>query len=289
MKIRVTDVRVNPGDSAFLLDDGKTAILYDTGFGFTGFGVAENIKKHLGERNLDYIFLTHSHYDHALGSAYILHHYPDAKVVASQHTADVFKRPGAIALMKDLDAKYAAVCGVTDYPFLGDQLRVDIAVADGDTVQAGEHTFEVLSLPGHTHCSIGFYLKEEKLLLACESMGVYLGEGTVVPAVLVGCGLSLQSIDRVRDLDIRHIVAPHCGFLNETHTKLYLGACRDSVQGMIGFIAEKIQNGVADADILSAVSEHYGYEQLQDRYPKAAAELNTSIMIRLVHKEKFGE
>ena len=60
--IKITDVRSLPGDSAFLVDDGKTSILYDTGFAFTGNKVAENIKKELLSRQLDYIFLTHSHY-----------------------------------------------------------------------------------------------------------------------------------------------------------------------------------------------------------------------------------
>ena len=78
MDIKVTDVRCQKGDAAFLIDDGKTSILYDTGFGFTGYAVAEIIKKILGERPLDYIFLTHSHDDHALGSAYILRHFPNA-------------------------------------------------------------------------------------------------------------------------------------------------------------------------------------------------------------------
>ena len=45
-----TDVRCLKGDSSFLIDDGKTSILYDTGFGFTGDSVAENIKKVLGDR-----------------------------------------------------------------------------------------------------------------------------------------------------------------------------------------------------------------------------------------------
>ena len=42
--IKITDVRVNPGDSAFLIDNGNVAILYDTGFAFTGYAVAEKIK-----------------------------------------------------------------------------------------------------------------------------------------------------------------------------------------------------------------------------------------------------
>ena len=49
--IKVTDVRPLGGDSAFLLDDGKTSILYDSGFAFTGYQTAENIKKVLGKVN----------------------------------------------------------------------------------------------------------------------------------------------------------------------------------------------------------------------------------------------
>ena len=37
----VYDVRCQPGDSAFLIDDSVTSVLYDTGFGFTGFKVAD--------------------------------------------------------------------------------------------------------------------------------------------------------------------------------------------------------------------------------------------------------
>lgn len=58
--LTITDVRSLPGDSAFLLDDGVTAVLYDSGFAFTGYQVADNIAKVLGDRPLDYIFLTHA-------------------------------------------------------------------------------------------------------------------------------------------------------------------------------------------------------------------------------------
>ena len=44
MDIKITDVRSQKGDSSFLIDDGKTSILYDSGFGFTGHDIAENIK-----------------------------------------------------------------------------------------------------------------------------------------------------------------------------------------------------------------------------------------------------
>ena len=94
-EIKITDVRALVGDSAFLIDDGKTAIMYDSGFAFTGYEVADKIKKILGDRKLDYIFLTHSHYDHALGSVYALKYWPDAKVVAGEYAAKIFAKDSA--------------------------------------------------------------------------------------------------------------------------------------------------------------------------------------------------
>jgi len=162
--IKFTDVRCHKGDSAFLIDDGKTAILYDSGFGFTGSAVASNIKAELGDRPLDYIFLTHSHYDHVLGSALILRQYPHAKVAAGRYTAEIFKREGAKRTMHELDRKFALTCGAAEnYEFPGNGLRVDIEVDDGDIISAGDMNFEVLSLPGHTKYSIGFFILKLQL------------------------------------------------------------------------------------------------------------------------------
>ena len=114
-ELKITDVRVHKGDSAFLIDDGDTAILYDTGFAFTGYAVADKIKAILGERKLDYILLTHSHYDHALGSAYALKYWPDAKVVAGEYVTKIFAKPSARAVMRDLDRKVAKQCNIDNY------------------------------------------------------------------------------------------------------------------------------------------------------------------------------
>ena len=65
MNVKVTDVREHPGDAAFLLDDGKTSVLLDTGFGFTGFAIADKVKAALGDRKLDYLFVHHMEPDHS--------------------------------------------------------------------------------------------------------------------------------------------------------------------------------------------------------------------------------
>ena len=285
MDIKVTDVRCQKGDASFLIDDGKTSILYDTGFGFTGYAVAENIKKCLGERPLDYIFLTHSHYDHALGSAYVLRHFPSAKVVAGTYAADVFKRDGAKRVMKELDSKFARTCGVTDYEFLGDELRVDIPVDNGDTVKAGDMEFEVISLPGHTRCCVAFYFAKERLLLSNETLGVYDGDKTIMPILLVSFSDAISSIEKIEELQVTSIVAPHLGLLNQAQTKFFLSNMKSVAQNTADNLHESIKNGLSDEEIIDQFKEKYWHGYIKEIYPEDAMRLNTSIMICLIKKE----
>ncbi|MBE6879305.1 MAG: MBL fold metallo-hydrolase [Ruminococcaceae bacterium] len=285
INIKITDVRCDKGDSAFLLDDGKTAILYDTGFGFTGFEVAKNIKNNLGDRPLDYIFLTHSHYDHALGSAYILRHYPDAKVVAGAYAVDIFKRDGAKRTMKELDSKHAEKCGVYDYEFLGDELRVDIPVNDDDIVNAGDMSFEVLYLPGHTRCCVGYFCKEKGLLLSNETLGVYDGKETIVPSYLVSYKDSISSIERVEKLDISYILAPHYGILSKEQSEFFLGNMKKASRKVADDILISLKNGKSDGEIIADFKARYWHGYIKEIYPEDAVNLNTSIMIGLIRKE----
>ena len=153
-----------------LLDNGNTAILFDTGFGFTGRRIAENIREALGCRPLDYIFLSHSHYDHALAAVAVHDAYPCARIAAGDYAAKIFAKPTARAVMRDLDRKCAASHGITDHPDDTARLHVDFALSDGDFVPGT--AFRVIALPGHTRCSVGFYDEHSGLLLSSETLGV---------------------------------------------------------------------------------------------------------------------
>lgn len=284
-EITVTDVRVHPGDSAFLVDDGQTAILYDSGFAFTGYGVADNVQKALGSRALDYIFLTHSHYDHALGSVYVLRRWPNAKVVAGAYAAKIFAKPTARAVMRDLDRKFALENGVTEYEDLIDEVHVDIAVEDGDVIEAGDMCFTAVALPGHTRCSMGFYEAKRKLLLSCETPGVFDGQSVVVPSYLVGYQMTLDSIARVEAMDIEQILLPHLGLMNREKTAIYLKAAKKSAVETAQEIAQILRNGGTHEDAKEHLRRKFMHGDISKAYPPAAFDLNASIKIKLIEKE----
>lgn len=287
--LNITDVRVLPGDAGFLIDDGKTAILYDSGFAFTGYGLAENIKKALGNRPLDYIFLTHSHYDHALGSAYVAKVYPDVKIVAGEYAAKIFAKPTARNVMRQMDKKAAATQGIGDYEDLIDELRVDIAVNDGDKLICGDLEFTVIALPGHTKCSVGFYLEKEGLLLGTETLGVYFGEDTYLPSYLVGYQMALDSISKAKQLAPRAILLPHYGLADSAQAEKYLVAGEAVAKDTARTILERLRAGQTREEIAACLERVQYKENVAPSYPLDAYRLNTSIMIGLIEKELFAE
>lgn len=284
-RLKITDVRANPGDAAFLIDDGKTAVLYDTGFAFTGFEVAKKIQNILGDRKLDYIFLTHSHYDHALGSAYAVRVWNDVKVVAGEYATKIFSKPSARAVMRDLDNKFAAKCGITEYEDLIDELRVDIPVSDGDIIKAGDMEFIVLNLPGHTKCSVGYYCPERKLLLSCETIGVYNGSDNVVPSYLVGYEMAISSIERVQKLETESILIPHYGILAGEEKDFYLKKAKETAVETAEEIVGMLKTGKSKEEITEFFKNKFYYGYTRKIYPIDAMELNTGITIDLLARE----
>lgn len=283
--VRIIDVREDSGDSAFLIDDGQSAILYDSGFAFTGHKVAKRIQSELKGRTLDCIFITHSHYDHAAGTPYVLRLWPNAKVYAGEYAVKIFNKPTAKAVMRDLDKKHALKCGITEYEDLIDELKVDIAVKEGDKIKVGNMEFEVINLPGHTKCSIGFYLREKKLLLGCESLGNFDGTTHITPLYLVGVQMALDSIKKVMSLDIENILIPHYGLLNKEQTAYYLANTYKVNEDCALSIAKMLKEGKTKQEAMDYFIERfYGYRK-DNMPPIDALMLNTSIMVNLIEKE----
>ncbi len=288
MNITVTDVRAHPGDSAFLLDDGTTAVLYDTGFAFTGYAVADNIRRILGSRSLDYILLTHSHYDHAAGAPYITSRFPETRTVAGEYAVKIFAKPTARAVMRELDRKFAAHCGVYGYEDRIDELGVDIPVKDSDVIRAGTMSFTVVELPGHTKCSVGYYLSAEKMLLGTETLGVYDGGEIVVPSYLVGYRMALDSIARAESLEIDRILLPHFGLLEGNQAAFYLKQGRKNAEETAEKIVEILQSDGAQEDAIQYFRNRYYRGNVPSIYPEDAMMLNTRIMVNLLQKELLG-
>ena len=187
--------------------------------------------------------------------------------------------------MRELDRKFAEKCGITDYEFLGDELRVDISVNDGDIIEAGNMKFEVMYLPGHTRCCVGYYCRERMLLLSNETLGVYDGESSIIPSFLVSYKDSIASIEKIKQLKIKYLLSPHYGILSEEQTKFFLENMKSSAEKTAADIIESLENGKTVDEIVAEFKNKYWHGYIKEIYPEDAIDLNTSIMIELIKKE----
>ena len=136
MKVKM--MQVGPiGTNCYILEDKATnkAAVIDPG------DEADKIAQVLREDGVavDYILLTHGHYDHTTGVPGLKKHFPDAQVYIHQADAN-----GA---------------GSTLYPLAG-QVRDLKHYREGDTLTLGSLTIAVMETPGHSPGSVTLQVED---------------------------------------------------------------------------------------------------------------------------------
>lgn len=106
----------------------------------------EDVMKEIGIKNLQYILLTHGHFDHILGVNGFLKNHPEAKVVI--HREDE-------AFLTDPVLSHTFKHGLTQEP-----IKAGIIVEDGDVLAFDDTEFKVVHTPGHTRGSVVYLLDD---------------------------------------------------------------------------------------------------------------------------------
>ncbi len=290
-KLRIDKIG-SPGGEAYLARTPEHTLLYDSGFAYSAPALIAELEELLaepGKRELDYLFLTHSHYDHASGSVWIKKRWPHTVILASAHTARVFERPGAREVMKRLNHEaleetrslgltLARAQALTDYSLL-DTLTVDVVVGDGSVIDLGSVSLEVITAPGHTRCSLMLWCPEERLLFGSESLGVLVDDSLVAPAYLTGYADSLATIARAQSLHPEHILPNHKQMLSGKQATQYLENAKKWAEYTAQLVWDYHDQGKSKDEIAAALKEQFYASELRAFQPEPAFDLNNSLLI----------
>ncbi len=143
-------------------------------------------------RNLEYILLTHGHYDHILG------------------VSELRKKTGAAVAIHSFDASCLSDETQSLAVHLGygiqQPIDADIILEDGAKLSLGDCVIEVLYTPGHTRGGVCFLVESDRLLLTGDT----LFRGTVGRADLPGGDYKvlLDSVSRLAALQGDYAVYP---------------------------------------------------------------------------------
>ena len=105
--------------------------------------------------NVKQIVITHAHIDH-IGGAMKLRALTGAPILLNQND---------YALLKMLDVQASWLGMATP-----GEVAIEASIADGETLQAGSLTANVLHTPGHTEGSVCLHFPAEKMLIAGDTL-----------------------------------------------------------------------------------------------------------------------
>lgn len=272
------------GGECFLLVSEKSALLLDAGFDFCAAKTAENIRAILGERPLDYILATHSHYDHISGAAAIKRRYPGLKLVGSQHAGKVLSLENARAQMRELNADMARDAGIDVAADHIDELSLDIALDDGGELRLPDMTVRAVATPGHTRCSMSYYFPEENFVLCGETVGIAPAYPEVTPCMIVGYRSTLDSIERLRLLRPGRVFVSHTGFVPEGEENMFFDNARKAAEGQAAMLLDMHDRGCSENEMVDALVAAY-YHSSAVIQPLRAFVLNAHAQIPRILRE----
>jgi glyoxylase-like metal-dependent hydrolase (beta-lactamase superfamily II) len=154
MQVERVEVEIAPGfiENCYIIGDTPDAtsvIVVDPG------AQTRKILKALSKRKVDYIVLTHAHYDH-IGALSALARKTGAAVVAHALDAEAITKP--------------RLRGITVPRILRKPAPVTWAVEDGDIIPVGSGQLRVIHTPGHTIGSMCLYDEAGHLLIAGDTL-----------------------------------------------------------------------------------------------------------------------
>ena len=287
MTLKVVNVGCVPGGEAFLLITEEKAAIFDAGFAFTAKPMVKKIKAELGDRPLDYILLSHSHYDHISGASLMKKVWPDAKIVSAEHAAKVFEKPSAMKRISQMNR--AAAFYFKKNPFFNNNLsriHTNIVVKNGDIIDLGSVKLETIEAPGHTWDSLAFWCESERLVMTCETMGVLAGNDSIMPACLVSYRTTMEFIDKLEQLRPNKILYPHYGIVDgDDNCMTVIGWAKRDNEAAKDLIITAHKEGKDVEEIKQLVKDKYYTDIIRKGQPEKAFDLNNKYMVPMIIKE----
>lgn len=250
--------------NVYLLVEGSAAVIIDSGFGKEFYARLKELILGVG-LDLNYIILTHFHYDHVGGAKKLSEDF-GAPIIAHEEDSPYIEKPFRIRSYglqnNSLDLRMKELSQV-DTPSREDieelyplDVSVNETVQGGEVIQLGDKRIKLLHTPGHTPGSISLFVEETKSLYVSD---LDYCVNPALPPNLGNVTLLKDSLEKVLRLEVGFLGPGHLYTLREPEMiEDYLRKTLNTIKE----VSERIM------DLLSGPSSSLSLKEIVNRlYP----------------------
>ena len=286
MKRYINCIAHNSSEGNLLIGDTHTALI-DCGMMFCAGDTIQRVKDALGTRPLDYIFFSHTHYDHIGALPFFRKEWPNLRTVTSAVGAGVLLKDTPRRVIRELSLTAAELYGVTiDTSYNDDVFRADIIVKDGDNISLGNLTVEVLETPGHTRDSLSFFIPEIETLVINETLGVLMPDSSIYPSYLTSFKDTINSMEKCRKIPYKFLSLPHRSIVSSEDANVFFDKAHAAAVSCRDFILRMKEKGLNEEEMQNSFYHQYYSGVLSDYQPKEAFMANAKAAISCTLREE---
>jgi len=275
----------NSSEGNLIVGDDHTALI-DCGMAFCAGRTIASVEKALGGRPLDYILLTHAHYDHVGALPYFRKRWPGLRLAASEAAAGIMRKDTPRRVIRELAATAGARFGEAYEDYDGDDaFFADIILNDGDLTDLGGLSVRALATPGHTRDSYCFFVPELELLLLNETPGVLTPDGGMYPCYLTSYNDAVASTEKCARIKYRHLSLPHRSVVDAGEVEGFFERALLTTKACYAFIRDMSDSGLGEDAMLDAFYDRYFSETLMMFQPREAFFMNARATIACTLRE----
>ncbi|MEJ2588816.1 MAG: MBL fold metallo-hydrolase [Deltaproteobacteria bacterium] len=283
----------NPIMPVYLLD-GDVPVMFDAGLRALAPLYEADIKRILGGRSPQVLFLTHSHFDHIGAAGYFKKTWPDLKIAGSEKVQDILKRPRAVKTIRSLNREAGRqirslrVASIDEAPF--EAFELDLMLDPGQTFPLGQDMKVVcISSPGHTWDFMSYWIPERCILVASEAVGCDDGTGYIYTEFLVDYDTYLKSLTDLSTLNVRILCPGHGVVMTGSDATGHMARAVDQADAYVSMVQGFLR--AEGGDIERTVMRVKEKEWDPKPWPKqieSAYHLNTHARVRCLHERMEG-